>query len=443
MAAVNSILTIYAALGQIEGNYLNAGDTYVFLGKADAWENDNNPPIPSQSPAYIKDTFKNIFAVKKLTASNIATVVPRIDWISGNVYEEYSDQLDNFITTNGIVTKQFYVRNSYDQIFKCLFNNNGEPSTIEPTISPGNTNTSRAIITDDGYKWIYITTIDKGQKQKFFDENWMPVTFNEEAPRANSTYGFGSIDAINVVNNGSGYANGFSTTTLTITGDGQGAAALANVTNNMITDIVVTNSGNNYTFANVSITPVYPYGGANANATIVISPISGNNYDPASELGCNHLMYSIEFDGTENGTVPTNIEFRQVGLLQYCSLKDGSQPSTSTYNTSDLATVSFGIGTYENGELIYQGESYATASYTATICSFDTTNNIISLINTVGTPTLGSSIVGYNSGATRVLLSYTEPTFDIGSGYMTYIENRTPIQRSPNDNEQVRIILGF
>lgn len=443
MAIVKSKLTTYAALGQIESNYLNAGDTYVFIGKVDQWPDDVNPPQPSQSPAAIKENFKNMFAVKKLTASNIAAVVPRIDWTSGTVYEEYSDQVDNFITSNGVVTKRFYVRNSVDQIFKCLFNNNGEVSTEEPIISPGNTNTSKAIILDDGYKWIYITTIDKGLKQKFFDNDWMPISFGAESPRSNSTYGFGSVDAINVVSHGSGYSNGFSTTTITITGDGQGATAQANVSNNIITDIIVTNSGNNYTYANVTITPVSPFGGANASANIVLSPISGNNYDPASELGCNHMMYSIEFDNTEGGTVPTDVAFRQVGILQYCALMDGSIPQTQTYNTTDIATVGFGVSYFESGEIVYQGTSYESASYIATVCSFDTTNNIVYLLNTTGSPTLGSLMFGNTSGASRVLLSYAEPTFDVGSGYMTYIENREPIQRSPNDNEQVRIILGF
>ena len=443
MASVNSLLTTYAALSQIDNSYLNAGSSYIFLGKTDAWDDESNAPVPSQSPAYIKQIFKNIFAIKRLSASNIAAVVPRIDWTSGTVYNQYSDQVNNFTTTNGVVTNNFYVRNSYDQIFKCLFNNNGVASTIEPYIAPGNTNTSRAFNTTDGYKWIYVTTIDKGLKQKFFDDNWMPVSIAQIAPRSNTTYGFGSVDAINVINTGSGYANGFSTTTVTITGDGTGATALANVSNNIVTDIIITNSGNNYTYANVTVTPVTSFGGSGANAVVVLSPIAGNNYDPASELGCNHLMYSVEFNGSEGGNIPTDVQFRQVGLLNYCVLKDGSTPSTTTYNTSDLATVSFGIGAYQSGEKVYQGISLTNSSYSATVCSFDSGNNILSLINTVGTPVLGTAINGNTSGAARVLLNYTKPTFDVGSGYMSYIENRVPIQRSPTDNEQVRIIIGY
>lgn len=443
MAALNSILTNYAALSQIENNYLNAGDTYIFLGKTDQWPDDNNPPVPSQSPAYIKQTFKNMFAIKKVTAANIAAIVPRIDWVSGTVYEEYSDQVDNIATVNGVVTKQFYARNSYDQIFKCVYNNKGAVSTVEPTIIPGSTDIERALITSDGYKWIYITTIDKGLKQKFFDDYWMPVTFNDVAPNTIGSYKFGSVDAINVANTGFGYANGYATTTVTITGDGTGATAQANVSDNRIVDIIVTNSGNNYTYANVTITPVSPFGGSNAAANIVLSPIAGNNYDPASELGCNHLMYSVEFDKSEGGLIPTNMSYRQVGIIQYPILVTGNTPSSGTYNTADLATVSFGIGSYTNGERVYQGANLSTASYAATICSFDASNNILSLINTVGTPTLGTVINGSDSGASRVLLSYSTPSFDVGSGYMSYIENRQPIQRSPNDVEQIRIILGF
>ena len=112
MAALNSLLTTYASLSEIQNNYLNADHTYVFLGKVDQWPDDNNPPVPSQSPASIKQVFKNMFAVKKLTSTNIAAVVPRFDWISGEVYNQYSDQVNNFTTTDGVVSNKFYVRNS-------------------------------------------------------------------------------------------------------------------------------------------------------------------------------------------------------------------------------------------------------------------------------------------------------------------------------------------
>ena len=129
--------------------------------------------------------------------------------------------------------------------------------------------------------------------------------------------------------------------------------------------------------------------------------------------------------------------------MLFRSLKDGSIPPLGTYNTSKSSSVSFGIGAYQSGEKVYQGASLTNSNFTATVSSFDSGNNILSLINTVGTPVLGTAINGNTSGAVRVLLNYTKPTFDVGSGYMSYIENRVPIQRSPTDNEQVRIIIGY
>ena len=69
----------------------------------------------------------------------------------------------------------------------------------------------------------------------------------EEVPQ--STYG---VDTISVINPGYGYQ---STPTVKILGDGSGANAVATVINGSISSITVTNSGNNYTQAIVTITP--------------------------------------------------------------------------------------------------------------------------------------------------------------------------------------------
>ena len=71
--------------------------------------------------------------------------------------------------------------------------------------------------------------------------------FLEEVP--SSTYG---VDTISVINPGFGYT---ATPTVTILGDGTGANATATIVNGSIQSITVTNSGNNYTQAIVTITP--------------------------------------------------------------------------------------------------------------------------------------------------------------------------------------------
>jgi len=452
---VNGILTTYGSVVEVELTYFfvitasgyapNAqSSSYFILGKPDQWPDDNNPPIPTQDQANIKKTFKHMFAAKLLTSSNMAPVIPRIDWTSGTTYTPYTDYDDMFtLDSNGIITKNFYVRNRYDQIFKCLGNNRGGTSTVEPVLQAGTTDASQTLYLSDGYKWIYITTIDKGLKKSFFDNNWMPLSVGVITPNPLLPSGLGSINAINVTNSGNGYSDGIITTVVNVTGDGSGAAAYANVTNGMVSDVIVTNTGNNYTYATVTISPQAGYAGNNATANAIISPIGGNATDSVSELGCNHIMLSVEVDGNEGGNIPTDVSFRQVGVLVNPVLTDGTVPTGSVYNTSDLATVSFGLGTFTTGETVYQGTDVNNPNFTATVCSFDSGNNVVSLINTVGTYNLGGALYGATSVTSRVLLQYTPTGFSVGSGYMMYFENRQPIQRSPNGNEQLRLVLRF
>ena len=64
-----------------------------------------------------------------------------------------------------------------------------------------------------------------------------------------------------------------------------------------------------------------------------------------------------------------------------------------------------------------------------------------------GTPIINDALIQDASGAVsvavRTLLATNDPDFILYSGYMTYIENRTAIQRSPDGTEQFRLVLRF
>jgi hypothetical protein len=364
------------------------------------------------------------------------------------VYDYFRDDVDMLVKdANGFITKTFYVKNKYDQVFKCLWNNNAGASTREPYFEPGTYSANRIFQGDDGYKWKFMYTIDTGLKLKFMDKEWMPVQVGSNTPNPLVTSaGAGSIDVINVINGGSGYDTANAVVYVTITGDGTGASASANVESlvdgGSVRDIIVVNPGSNYTYANIAVTSTI---GSNANVTWATSPIGGHGFDPISELGCEHVMLTAEFDGDENGFVPTDIDYHQVGIIVNPTTKQfNPNPANGIiYSTTTNIVVAPGSDAgYTPDEFVYQG-TLANPTFYANVLSFDGGSNLIKLINTTGTPANNSPIFGQDSKTTRTLLSYSTPNFAVHSGYMIYVQNRSGVQRSTDGIEQFRFVLGF
>jgi len=418
--------------------------TYCFLSKVDPWSDEGNPDVPTQDQKSIKKVFKNIFATKLLNSSDISPVIQRVDWNSGTVYDYYRDDTDMFAQdTNGLKVYNYYVKNKYDQVFKCLWNYNGSISTQEPFFEPGSYDTNNIYTGSDGYKWKYMYTIDTGSKLKFMDSTWMPIIVKAGTPNPlYSDAGVGSIDVINVTNGGSSYNPVNAAVTVTVTGDGTGAAASANVVSGSIKDIVVTSYGSGYTYANVAITSAQ---GSGAVAIAPASPIGGHGYDPMSELGCTHVMYTAEFNGSEGGLIPTDIDYHQIGLISNPLALDTtpSFANGSVYSTTTDLVVAPGFGAYLNDEYVYQGTSAENSTFIGTVLSFNTSTNVVKILNTTGTLTTNAPLFGNSSGTTRTLLSYSSPKFVLSSGNILSIENRTGVQRSTDGIEQFRFVLGY
>lgn len=423
---------------------------YCFLSKVQPWENDENPPVPSEDVKSLKNIFKNIFVAKHITSNDIAPVIQRINWESGNVYDYYRDDINMFETDeNGYLLKEFYIKNRYDQVFKCLWNNGGEPSTVEPYFQPGTYNTNNVYQGPDMYKWKYMYTIDSGSKLRFMDSTWIPVPVGDNTPNPFGSAGAGSIDVINVTDGGALYDPSNAVIYVTITGDGTGATATANVPTGMnaITDINVINPGSGYTYANVTISSTNGFG---AQAFAPTSPIGGHGYDPISELGCTRVMISVQFNGSESSIIPTDVSYHQVGIIANPTLKSladsdyGYVPASgSIYRTYTEFTVAPGFGEFINSERIYQEDAAGQVYFTGTILSYSEESNMIRVLNMSGTPVLNDRIKGESSLTSRTLLKINEPDFQIFSGYISHIENRASVERSSDGIEQYKFVLGY
>lgn len=439
----NSVLEIikqyYSTISTINNTNFGIENLYCFF----AYNTEKVGGVantPLQTPAALKNIYKNFITLKKIHPANICPVIDRFDWTTGTIYTPYTDSIDILAKdTNGKNITQFYVRNRFDQVFKCLWNNNGTASTIEPTIEPGTFNIYNVVITSDGYKWKYIYTIDQGLKRNFFTSNVMPITISY-LPQNPSIYGGGTIDVINVTSNGIGYSNGTNTTIVTITGDGNSANAIATVVNNQVKDVLMSNTGFNYSFANVSISPALGYSGNSANAIASISPIGGHGNNLLSEFGCNKLMISCELFNSDIPLRPL-FQINKVGLLAnpYSNNDYTKYASGEVYNAYTILTLNQSINNTDvflTGDVIYQGDAN-NPSFQATVLDHDSTTGLLYIINLIGTPQLNTLI---NGRITKLVLGITNPTLALYSGMILNVQNYNDGQiNTPSNNASTLI----
>lgn len=365
---------------------------------------------------------------------------------TSNVMVKISNTYPKFANT-------FYVRNSKDQVFKCLYAN--ATSTVEPTIDiDGQLPENPFIITGDGYKWKYMYTIPYGLKQKFFTKTWMPVIIDSTV---SATAVAGRIDIIDIVDGGSGYylngesGNSNTLPIIVVTGDGTGANVTAKVESGVITDLNILSGGSGYTTATVTaVDPDQTTGGDDAVFDVVISPKGGHGSDPTKELGCYSVMTTLELDSTEGGNIPVSntdidtFDFRQISIIRDPLLSNGSYASASVYRITHRFTLTDpGASEFVNDETVYIGSSLASASFTGIVVYWDNQNNYLYLNNLTGTYSAAEQLTGVNSAAVGTILAIDEPLIELFTGDVLYIENRSKILRSNNQIEQIRLTFSF
>jgi hypothetical protein len=166
---------------------------YVFLGKSTPWSNDSSPPVANGSVDQLElQTYNDLLYGKLITSSDIYNVIPRNNWTANTVYTPYDQDDPN------LYAEEFYVITTNYDVFKCIDNNNGSPSTVMPTL----TSTSGTFQTGDGYHWKYMFTVNSAANTKFTTASFIPVTVNTAVQ--NNAVG-GTIDVIKMINGGSNY----------------------------------------------------------------------------------------------------------------------------------------------------------------------------------------------------------------------------------------------
>ncbi len=245
---------------------------YFFVGRTTEWGDEETPESPVDSVGYANTCHRNMLFVKRIQSSDAVLMIPRIDWASGTVYDQYDDKYGEQTGEGSVYTAysgasslkdaQFYVLTDDDHVYKCIFNNNDSESTTKPS----GTSTS-AIETEDGYIWKFMFKVEASDKTKFLTTEHIPV--RKIAGAGDPEFDVnGRIDDITVTSQGSSYETA---PTVIINGDGVGAVATAVLGTGgnagKVVDITINNPGEGYSFAYITFSGG---GGEGAEATVTL-----------------------------------------------------------------------------------------------------------------------------------------------------------------------------
>jgi len=437
-------------------------------------ENEGSDTAPLTPVDSIKDefyVFDDLMSAKRITTSDVTRAIPRRNWTTGTTYDYYRHDYGNRIT--GTTTTQtadsgatnlfdatFYVLNSNNNVYKCLDNNSGASSTVEPT------GTSTSILTTgDGYKWKFMYSLSASQQVNFLSTDFMAVSTDSTVSAAATD---GAINIVKVKSAGSGGTDG-THTGIAIRGDGSSGEVSVTVASGAISSVTVTNVGSGYTFGYIRLADINTAGAGSltgAELDCIIEPKGGHGKDAVQELGGFFVMTNTNFEGAEtsnSGDFTTSNDFRRVCILR--DIESGGSAATATTLSGVKAVLLTGTpGAFIADEEINQ----ATTGAVGKVVEYDSTNKILYYIQTrfndegldsngnltafSGANTItgqGSSATGTPSTSTSTVDSvsftsgYASSEIDADSGDVIYVENRAPITRASDQTENVKLVIEF
>ena len=459
----------------------SASSSYLFIGRPNAWTDENNPPSPVNGIGEEIDSWSDMIAMKKVASSDVTHGLTRYNWTSGVTYDEYAHDYSSSNQTpataqNSLFDGRFYVITDEYHVYKCLrTGRDSSGAVVASTVKPTGTSASTLVETSDsaaaagrGYIWKYMYTISASETIKFVTNDFIPVkTLGAQTEIDGSSAGMGSsatddgsgqwdvengavdgaIYHVRVDAGGSGYNDG-TYTSVAIDGDGSSGACTVVVDSGVVSHVTVTTVGSGYKRASIDIAGITGIGsGTNASVTPIISPIIGHGADPVQELGGNYVIVNSRLEFAEgSGDFPTDNDFRRIGLIQ-----DPFTVGTTTVATADtlaaykkmtLSSVS-GLSV---DDIIRDASSDGAGVAVGRILSIS--SNDVSYIP------VANSEGGYVdfSAADTVYLSSTSigtvssvnanfPEVSKYSGQIMYIENRGAVSRAADQIEDIKLII--
>jgi hypothetical protein len=248
----------------------------------------------------------------------------------------------------------------------------------------------------------------------------------------------GTINAIKIISGGYGYG----VADIEIQGDGTGATATATLdsASGKITKITITNPGQNYSFANVVVTG----NGYGANLRAIMPPFGGHGKNAPNELFAQTLMFYSNVSTDLNQGVSVNNDYRQLGIIKNPNQYNSDQRFQGTIGSAcfivqaSINTSQFPRDTDITVTRTISGDNFdrryrvvASSSSSALLQSLD---NDIPLVN----DTFSNA-----GGSTFSITSVGSPTIDKYSGQLMFIDNKAGFTPSADETVTLRTVIRF
>jgi hypothetical protein len=158
----------------------------------------NTPPVTLDGYNGFINNWQMLFG-KRLGVGDLIPMIRNVQWTSNTVYDQYDNTVDLTNLNFYVITPPQVVGGSYN-VFKCINNANGAPSTQVPNqVQPS------SFTTADGYTWRYISTITNAEYNKFNTSDFAPVYTNTTL--STSAFSYAGVENVVITNGGNGYSS--------------------------------------------------------------------------------------------------------------------------------------------------------------------------------------------------------------------------------------------
>ncbi len=434
-------------------NFISSFSTnkvYLMIGKATPWSGadlrqytgtptDTSLPTPIDTTSAPFVHHNDMIAAKLINTSDVSHVIKRVDWTSGIVYAEYSHLQDDQID------QDFFVMTDQYNVYKCISNYGGAPSTIKPT-----NQTAGIIETSDNYRWKFMYEVQQADVLKYVTTDWIPVkylTANNDTAQwtVQQTAVDGGLEHIDVTAGGTGYTN-----TDTGTAQGGGAttitlASTASATNDIYNGMTVYLSSG---LGSGQIKVITDYVGSTKVATVSTWTTNPDN------TSVYEVMPAVTISHGSETPVPVPLATARCssvvgGIIKKITMTETGGATSGAYRSA-TATLAGGGGTGCTLEpRISPKNGHGKNAKTELGGAYVMMN--VRLTGTEG----GDFVVGDDfrkvilianpliGGAAPTATTYSGAEMDDDSGEIIYVEFRAPINRASDQTEDVKLVVEF